>query len=34
MNIGEGAFLTETLFIPKYVWYQRDAKVPEIDRKL
>lgn len=29
-----GAFVTETLFVPKYVWYQRDAKVQEVDRKI
>lgn len=34
MTNTEGAFVSETLFIPKYVWYQRDAKVPEVERKL
>lgn len=31
---ADGGFLSETLFVPKYVWYQRDAKVPEVERKL
>lgn len=30
----DGAFFTETLFVPRYVWYQRDAKVQDVDRKL
>lgn len=33
-TINEGGFLTESLFVPKYVWYQKDAKIPEIDKKL
>jgi hypothetical protein len=30
----DGAFLTETLFVPRFAWYQRDAKVQDVDRKL
>lgn len=33
-TITEGGFLTESLYLPKYVWYQKDAKIPEIDKKL
>jgi hypothetical protein len=34
MTSPDGAFVTETLFIPRYVWYQRDAKVQDVDKKL
>ena len=34
MISNDGAFLSETLFVPRYVWYQRDAKVQDVDRKL
>ena len=34
MTAPEGAFVTEDLFVPKYVWYQRDAKVQEVDSKI
>jgi hypothetical protein len=34
MTLNEGAFISESLFIPRYVWFQRDAKVPQVDRKL
>lgn len=33
-TISEGGFLTESLYVPKYIWYQKDAKIPEIDKKL
>ena len=33
-TMTEGAFVTEGLYVPKYVWYQKDVKIPEIDRKL
>lgn len=33
-TIVEGGFLTDSLYVPKYVWYQKEAKVPEIDKKL
>ena len=33
-TITEGGFLTESLYVPKYVWYQKEAKIPEIDKKL
>jgi hypothetical protein len=34
MTAIDGAFITEELYVPKYVWYQRDAKVQDVDRKL
>lgn len=34
MTMPDGAFISETLFVPKYVWYQRDAKVQDVDKKL
>jgi len=33
-TIMEGGFLTDSLYVPKYVWYQKEAKIPEIDKKL
>jgi len=34
MTHTDGAFISETLFVPRYVWFQKDAKVPEVERKL
>lgn len=34
MIAPEGAFVTEDLFVPKYVWYQRDAKIQDVDSKI
>ena len=33
-SITEGGFITEDLYIPKYVWYQKDALILDIDKKL
>lgn len=33
-TILDGGFLTESLYVPKYVWYQKEAKIPEIDKKV
>lgn len=31
---NDGAFLTESVFVPRYVWYQKDAKVQDVENKL
>jgi hypothetical protein len=33
-TIKEGGYLTEELHIPKYVWYQKEAVIKEIDSKI
>lgn len=33
-TIAEGGYLTDSLYVPKYVWYQKEAKIAEIDKKL
>lgn len=33
-TIKEGGYLTEELYVPKYVWYQKEAMVKEIDQKI
>lgn len=33
-TISDGAFLSDSLYVPKYIWYQKQAKIPEIDKKL
>jgi hypothetical protein len=33
-TIESGGFITEKLYIPKFTWYQKKAKIPEIEKKL
>jgi hypothetical protein len=33
-TIKEGGYLTEDLYIPKYVWFQKEGVVKEIDQKI
>ena len=32
-TITEGGFLTESLFVPKYVWNQKETKLQGLERK-
>jgi hypothetical protein len=31
---NEGGYLTESLFIPKYIWFQKKTFVSEIEKKV
>ena len=33
-SISDGAFLSNTLFVPKFVWHQKAAQISDIERKL
>ena len=31
---NEGGYITENLFIPKYIWYQKKTQIPDIEKKV
>ena len=33
-TIDEGGFLTDRFFIPRHIWFQGRAKIPDIEKKL
>lgn len=33
-SISDGAFLSSTLFVPKFVWHQKAAQISDIERKM